>query len=179
MAVTPTPTITALPAAPQRLTDTEAQFVAKADAFADALAGLGPEVQATAEACEANATFAEEQADAAAASATVAVGSTSYAATSASAITVGTGAGKTLTLDQTGKGFAVNDQVSLVLRGDDAIRMRGTITAFNAGTGAMTFTATEAYGSGSQSGWAVMLTALEGLSATQAKGLAIAFAVAL
>ena len=73
MAVTPTPGITTLPAAPQRLTDTPDQFVTKADAFVDGLAVLGPEVYAVAVAAELNADAAEAAATSAEASSDAAV----------------------------------------------------------------------------------------------------------
>jgi len=76
-------------------------------------------------------------------------------ATSTSSVTIGTGS-KSLTLAQTGKAFAVGQWVQVTdLAAPSVNYMVGAITAFNAGTGAMTVTVAMAGGSGTLSSWAV------------------------
>ncbi len=59
MAITPNPTVTGLPAAPQRLTDAPAVFVPKADAIMAALPTFSTQISAVGAAAQANGTAAE------------------------------------------------------------------------------------------------------------------------
>lgn len=96
--------------------------------------------------------LATAQAQAAAASAATALNAPGTQATSTSTMTVGTGS-QTLTLAQTGKTFTVGQFVQVVNSG--SAWMTGVITAFNSGTGVMTFAPTYIGGSGSYSAWTV------------------------
>ena len=76
-------------------------------------------------------------------------------ATSVSSLTVGIGS-RSLTLAQTGKTFAVGQWVQIAdTAAPQTNWMHGAITAFNAGTGAMTVQVAMAAGSGTLSSWAV------------------------
>lgn len=76
-------------------------------------------------------------------------------ATSTSSVTIGTGS-KSLTLAQTGKAFAVGQWVQITSAAAPATDfMLGAITAFNAGTGAMTVNVALAGGAGTIASWAV------------------------
>ena len=96
--------------------------------------------------------LATTQANAAAASAATALNAPGTQATSTSTLTVGTGS-QTLTLAQTGKTFTVGQFVQVVNSG--SAWMTGVITAFNSGTGVMTFVPSYIGGSGSYSAWTV------------------------
>lgn len=178
MTVTPTPAIDDMPEAPQRLTDTRAQFSTKADPFVAAMNTHGQQTTAVGQAAELNAEAAEAAATSAEAASEAAVGSTSYAATTTVTLSLALGSTGSFTI-QTGKGFVATDRVGLVSRANDAVRMAADVTSYNSGTGAMVCNVTAFQGSGSASGWAVILKALEGLSPEQSSALAISFAVAL
>lgn len=76
-------------------------------------------------------------------------------ATSFSSMTIGTGA-KSLTLNQTGKTFAVGQWVQIADQTAPHDNwMHGAITGFNAGIGTMTVNVRIAAGSGTLTGWAV------------------------
>jgi hypothetical protein len=91
-----------------------------------------------------------------AASALVAPGTT---ATSASSLTTGFGS-KSLTLAQTGKAFVVGQWVSMSSTANPTLYwMAGAITAFTAGTGAMTVLVTAFNGPGTLSAWTVCAVA--------------------
>lgn len=179
MTVTPTPDIDPIPDVPQRLTDTREQFVAKMDAMLAAWPTLRAQMLAVGESAEANAGAAEAAATAAEAAEAMAIGSTSYGATTAATLNLAL-TSQGFTLQQTGKGFAVNDEIALVNRANRLIRMRAILTAFNAGTGVATATITKHSGNAaSAAGWVVTLSAYEGLSPDEVAALSIAFAVAL
>ena len=179
MAITPTPTVTVLPDAPQRLTETSAVFNTKADAFADGLGVMGPQVYATALAAELNATAAETAATSAEASSNAAIGASGYMGTTTATLNVTTGS-QSFTIAQTGLSFAVAHQVVLILLSDDSVRLTGALTAYTAGTGATTINVTRKTGAvASGAGWAMILKALEGLSPDEVERRAISFALVL
>ena len=88
-------------------------------------------------------------------------------ATSSSSITIGSGS-QTLTLNQTGKTFTVGQFVQIV-NGVSAW-MTGVITAFNPGTGVMTFTAAYWGGSGTYTAWTVSPSAPPEIPAQSGNG---------
>jgi len=92
-----------------------------------------------------------------AASAVLAPGSQ---ATSTSSVSVGAGS-KSLTLAQTGKNFVVGQFVSIARTSDPSgVWMNGAITAFNAGTGAMTVDVANSYGAtGPYADWTISQSA--------------------
>jgi len=92
-----------------------------------------------------------------AASAVLAPGSQ---ATSTSSVSVGAGS-KSLTLAQTGKNFVVGQFVSIARISDPSgVWMNGAITAFNAGTGAMTVDVANSYGAtGPYADWTISQSA--------------------
>ena len=166
MTVTPTPSVTALPTAPQRLTDLPSTFVTRADAYAAAQPTFGTELSAVAVAAQANATAAEAaatsaEADAAAAnaSATAALASSGYVGASTASLAISAGA-KAVT-GVTGKSFANGDDVYLIRRGGASARMHGVVSAANMGAGTMTVTvAADGFtGSGTHTDWIVALGA--------------------
>lgn len=170
MTVTPTPSITALPDYPQRLTDSAATYVPKADAWAVAMPVFSDDVSAVAVVVEANATAAEAaatsaEADAAVAnaSATAALASSGYVGTSSASLAISAGA-KSVT-GVTGKSFANDDDVYLIRRGDAAARMHGVVSSANMGAGTMTVTvAADGFvGSGTYTDWVVALGAFVSL----------------
>lgn len=99
---------------------------------------------------------ATAQAQAAAASAAAALNAPGTSATSATELTLGTGA-KALALAQTDKAFALGQEVTVAVTADPAKRMIGVVTAFDAGTGAMTVDVEAALGAGTFAGWTVSL----------------------
>lgn len=98
-------------------------------------------------------------------SASAAMNATDYVATSASPLNVNAGA-KTVTLQQTGKGFANGDQVVITRRSNSTTRMYGALTGAPTGTGNINLpvnvTAFEGSG-GPFSDWVVSLAALADL----------------
>lgn len=75
-------------------------------------------------------------------------------ATSTTSMAIGLGS-KSLTLAQTGKSFVVGQYVQVVSSASPGNWMVGAITAFNAGTGAMTVNVTHTGGSGTIASWTV------------------------
>ncbi|MFZ5669138.1 MAG: hypothetical protein ACOY4K_06565 [Pseudomonadota bacterium] len=95
----------------------------------------------------------------AAASAASALGAPGTNATSTTSLTVGTGS-KSLTLAQTGKAYAIGQVVVIASTASPGNQMTGIITAFTAGTGAMTVDVQQALGSGTIASWTISLGAL-------------------
>lgn len=158
MSVTPTPGFTALPAAPQRLTDTPAQFVTKADAFVAALPTAGAEIQAIGEASEANAQAAETAADAA-------LGASGFMGICTGSLNITSGS-QTFT-QTTGLSFASPQRVTAINLTSPTVRMRGAVSGYTSGSGSTTVNFDDVpAGGGSASGWAIILSALESISPT-------------
>jgi hypothetical protein len=78
----------------------------------------------------------------------------SLTATSTSSLAVGTGS-KSLTLTQAGKGFNVGGYVIVASAAAPATYMYGQITAFTAGTGAMTVNVLSVGGAGTLTAWMI------------------------
>lgn len=83
-------------------------------------------------------------------------------ATSATSMSPSSGA-KSFTLAQTGKNFAIGQWVIVAKTATPTHYFAGPITAFNAGTGAITVDAQVFNGTGSVTAWTVSLTALGGI----------------
>jgi len=180
-------TITALPTPPSRA-DSPGDFSAKADALLGALPAFVTEanaLQADVNAKQATATdqagiaaaqagvattqagVATTQAAAAAASAASALAAPGTNATSATSVAVGTGA-KSLTI-QPGKSLAIGMSVVIAATASPANRMTGYVTAYDAGTGALTVMASAAAGSGTFADWTVSLGGIPLPAATLAE----------
>lgn len=130
---------------------------AKANVFDNATKTYNNAVDAAAQAADAAAqkVLAAAQASAAATSAASALTAPGTNATSTTSMTVGTGS-QAFTLAQTGKSFVVGQWVSI---SDSAAPttnwMLGAITAFNAGTGAITVSVSAAQGTLTGTSWVI------------------------
>jgi hypothetical protein len=114
-------------------------------------------------------------ANAAAASAASALSAPGTSATSTTSLAIGLGS-KSLTLAQTGKSFVVGQWVSLTDTANPTTQwMKGAITAFNSGTGAMTVSVVQSLGSGTIAAWTVVPTPADdaGITATSTTSVAI------
>lgn len=177
--VAPTP-IDALPTPPS--TSDPTNFDSRADAFLGALPDFTTEANALAtnvfnNATDAatNATTATTKAGEAAASAASALNAPGTSATSTTSLIVGPGS-RSLTLAQTGKAFAIGQQVRIADTADAATNwMQGIITAFNSGTGAMTVAVAASAGTGTISAWTVSLA---GFASTDPNRLDFLFCLA-
>lgn len=134
--MTTIPTITPLPTPVPQTTD-PTDFASRADAFLTALPTMVTEENATIAAM--NTVAGEVSANAAAAATSVsdaavalaaAISATNYAATSASSLSITAGS-KAVHLNETGKAFAIGDQVVIISRADTTQRLYGTITAWD------------------------------------------------
>lgn len=170
MTVTPTPPVGPWPTAPSRQRPTV--FAAEMDAFLAALVERSDDLEAVAEAAEANAQAGEDAAEgaegsaaAAAASAATALNAPGTQATSVTELTIGTGP-QSFDLEQLGKAFPLFQRVKLAHSAD--AYMIGDITAFVSGTGAMTVEVTEIVGSGTYTSWGVAPTGAAALPAATA-----------
>lgn len=166
MATTP-PSITPTPTPPPQRGD-RATFSGRVDAFIMWLTTAVAQFAAVAtnvynNALEAfqSATTATQAAAAATQAATVAVNAPGTNGTSTTSLSISTGA-KTLTIAQTGKGFAVGQTVSLGATASPSNKMDGNITAFNPDTGAMSVNVTNIIGSGTFSSWVVSVAGAPG-----------------
>lgn len=157
-------TITALPAAPNKINDSPAVFTVKADAWVDAMSLFTTEANALAAEAQSNAEAAESEADAAAASAAAAAASAATAvaapgtnATSSTSVAIGTGS-KSLTI-QTGKSLVAGMKIIVARTGYTTTHwMYGTVTSYNSGTGALVFTSETYVGTGTYTTWTISLT---------------------
>lgn len=105
-----------------------------------------------------NATAAQGYATSAAASAATAVNAPGTQATSTTSLTIGTGS-RSLTI-QTGKAIVVGMQLMIARTSAPATTyMRGTVTAYNSSTGALTVSTDYSFGSGTFTNWTISLTA--------------------
>lgn len=169
-------TITALPDAPNPLTDSQASYNAKALALTQALPTfvtetntVAGEVNAAKTAAESAATTATTKAGEAsssagtattkageaAASAATALAAPGTSATSTTSLTVGTGT-KSLTI-QAGKSIAIGQSVTLAYTTTPTTRMSGAVTAYDSGTGALTVFIDTIKGSGTYAAWTISL----------------------
>ena len=175
--MTTIPTITALPTPPS--TDDPANFSTRADAFlgalqspfvteANAMAGamntVAGEVATNASAAATSASDAETASDAAQAAVGAAVAATTYVATSSTSLAVSAGA-KAITLVESGRTFANNDDITLFRRGDNRVRMRGVASSCDmvAKTLTVTIPAGGFSGSGTYTDWIVSHSAFTNL----------------
>lgn len=106
---------------------------------------------------EERATDTETAATAAAASAVTALNAPGTSATSTTSLAIGTGS-QTLTI-QTGKAVVPGMEVVIAYTTTPTIRMAGTVTAYDSGTGALAVQASLASGAGTYAAWTVSLTA--------------------
>lgn len=145
----------ALPDAPNR-GDPAPVFSADAAAFTGAMGLFGLQMNALAVATYQNALATIEAATDLAAAADLAGTATDMFGRSTSTLAVGAGT-KTIHLMEPAVGFAVNDQVAIVLRADPTIRMLGQIATFD-GSDDMTVTVVSSgvFGSGTFANWVVM-----------------------
>lgn len=155
--------ISTLPPAPSKTSDSVTEFALKADALVAALGTFVTEANAlasdvnTAETnSEAAVTAAEEAAEAAEAAAQVAVNAPGTSGTSVTSMTVGTGT-KTFTT-QASKLFVVGMSVKIASTADGTIWMAGDVTAYNSGTGSMTVEVAVVQGSGTIDDWIISLS---------------------
>lgn len=131
----------------------------KASAYpgASALTSYVATATAAATAASASATAAASSATAAAASAAAA---TALVGTSTTSLAIGTGA-KTLTT-QTGKQFAIGQLVIVAETSVPTNYMYGQVTAYNGGTGSLSFTSTAVGGTGTITDWTVSVSGTQG-----------------
>lgn len=157
-----TTVITELPAAPAR-TDSQEAFSTKADAMLASLDTWTGEVNAVGTELE---TIANDTRDAAEAVAVI-IGN------SASPVSIGTGA-KSFTVE-TGKSFAIGHEVKISNNATPTTKfMRGVVTGYTAGTGALDITVDVAVGSGTLSAWTITITT-DSVSFEQAHAFALLF----
>lgn len=153
--------ITPLPTAPNKYTDTPAEFTTKADAWVAALAtfttqanALEVNVNSKESAASASASAASSSASAAAASAASALAAPGTNATSATSLTVGSGS-KVVTT-QSGKSLVTGMKVLLADNSDSTVYMYGTIVSY-AGT-TLTVSVESYSGSGTYNDWTISIT---------------------
>ena len=164
MAITPTPSITDLPPAPQRLVDAPAVYVPKADAFAAAWPLYGTQISAVGSAAQANGTAAETAATSAEAAkvsaetaAVAAVGTSTLMSTCSNSVTLSAGA-KSLTGLQSGRTFVNGQRASLVRVSDPTSQGSGLISSFSGGT-TLTLTIDTVFGAvGPFTDWLLVLS---------------------
>jgi len=130
------PAIDPLPTPPSR-SDAPATFITRADAFVAAIAVLATQMNAFGQAVE-------EAAQA-----------TNYNATSSSSVAIGTGS-KSFTAT-TGRLLKPGQFVSIASASGPGNAMLGTVTSYDAGTGALVVNVTAVTGSGTKTDWVIAL----------------------
>lgn len=100
---------------------------------------------------------ANELAQGMAAAAVTAITAPGTIATSATSLAIGTGT-KTLTLEQTGKAFAIGQFVIIARTAAPGTYLHGQITAYDSGTGTMSVSVQNTAGSGTYAAWTVSLS---------------------
>lgn len=137
------PTISSAPTAPNRATDTPAQFSSNADAFVAWLETFSDELN----------TFSEALVDAGA--------TANYSASSVTSVAIGTGS-KSFTVEA-GKLF-VGGQFLLIADAADPTTnyMYGSVTSYNITTGALVFNSLRVGGSGTKAAWFIGLCGIQG-----------------
>jgi len=164
-------TISALPSAPNKNTDSASAFNTKANAWVAALSTFVTEanaLEANVNSRETLATAAAVTASAASATATTkaaeslasaatAVAAPGTSATSTTSLTIGTGS-KSLTI-QAGKSLVVGMKVIIAWTNSPTYYMYGTITAYNSTTGSLVVMSEAFSGAGTTSAWTISLTA--------------------
>ncbi|WP_337186576.1 hypothetical protein [Phenylobacterium sp.] len=167
MPVTPTPSITPAPEPPQRLTDSRAAFVSKADAYVAWQAASGPQYQAVGEAAEANAQATYEAASELAGVVAVASDGANLVAQSNSSLTAVAGVKVVTFLEAKPILATLHRRVAIVQLTDPSIRMFGEITAV-ASASQVTVTVDEngVFGSGNHDRWQVIDAAFYASGAT-------------
>lgn len=125
----------------------------------------------------ADVTAAESAKTAAQAAATSAANAPGTNATSTTSDTIALGS-TSITLAQTGKLYSVGQQIRIASTASPTNWMDGTLTAFNAATGAMTVNVTAISGSGTFAAWTVALSGAPGVAGVlnELKGANIASA---
>ncbi|WP_294392008.1 hypothetical protein [uncultured Sphingomonas sp.] len=148
--------LTPMPEAPKRALGRE-DYIDVADTWAEAL--VINTLERNEQQLEANALAVRAETAAAAA-----FSSPGASATSTTSLSIGTGS-KTLTI-QTGKAYSVGQGVVIANTADPDTQMRGRITAYNSGTGALTVNVISRTGSGTYSAWTISLGATPDIAST-------------
>lgn len=131
-------------------------FTNEVNAQASDVAAVGVQVTADKATTTAAASAADASAIAAAASAVTALNAPGTSGTSTTSLTIGAGAQSFTT--QSGKAWVVGQPVIIArTSAPGTTRMSGTITAYNAGTGAMTVEVDAAAGAGTYTDWTISL----------------------
>ncbi|MFZ3001584.1 MAG: hypothetical protein WA071_14755 [Undibacterium umbellatum] len=145
---------------------------------AGAASGFADNAQGSAGLANDHKIAAGNSATAAAASAASALNAPGTSATSTTSLTIGLGL-QTLTLAQTGKSFTPGQTVVIPSIASPGNQMTGVITAFNAGTGAMTVNVSSVLGAGTFASWAVALSGKQGDAGAIVNPLAIGSLIAM
>jgi hypothetical protein len=161
----PGPALTIDPLGTPPTRDDPANFSARGDALMTQLPTTVTQINAvsadlTAKSVQVTSDAAATAANAATASAAAvaAVNAPGSGATSSTSMTLGMGV-KSFTLDQVGKNFFLGQTIVCASTASPANGMAGTITAFTAGTGAITVNFLSATGTGTFAAWTVSLSA--------------------
>lgn len=157
------PTFTPPPTAPARLTDTPANFVAKADAFVAWFATLYTELVAFVTWCSAavtsvaaNAASALSNAQTAQSVSTAVLGASNYIGTSSASVSIGSGS-KAFTSVSGASAIVTGDDVTAFSRSNPGNRIRGTATV-SGSTITISVGSTGYSGSGTVSDWVIVST---------------------
>ncbi|MFZ2998726.1 MAG: hypothetical protein WA071_00110 [Undibacterium umbellatum] len=145
---------------------------------AGAASGFADNAQSSASLANDHKIAAGNSATAAAASAASAINAPGTSATSTTSLIIGPGL-QTLTLAQTGKSFTPGQTVVIPSIASPGNQMTGVITAFNAGTGAMTVNVSSVLGAGTFASWAVALSGKTGDAGAIVNPVAIGSLIAM